>query len=63
MAMSHHLKSLMKHQNDHMKLNDEVTQLPCSECGEKKTVNVVYLPYLNEYLCNDKECPWKKKKK
>ena len=45
-------------------LNDEVTQLPCSECGEKKTVNVVYLPYLNGSLpCNDKECPWKKKKK
>ena len=27
-----------------MKLDDEVTTLPCEVCGEPKTVNVVYLP-------------------
>ena len=30
---------------DNAPINDEVTTLPCCECGEPKTVNVVYLPY------------------
>ena len=45
-------------------LKDEVTYLPCSECGEPVSVNVVYLPYLDGGIkCADKECQWKKKKK
>ena len=43
---------------------DEVTTLPCEVCGEPKTVNVVYLPYLDGVLpCNDPQCTMKTKKK
>ena len=49
---------------DNAPINDEVTTLPCCECGEPKTVNVVYLPYLNGCLpCSDEQCLMKKKSK
>ena len=41
-------------------LKDEIKMLPCKECGEEKPVNVVYLPYITEYICFN--CSWKKKK-
>jgi len=43
---------------------DEVVTLPCKECGEPKTVNVAYLPFLDGVLpCSDEQCMMKKKNK
>ena len=44
-------------------LSDETVELPCETCGWPKTVNVVYVPFLDgKVRCRDEKCPFKNDK-